>query len=111
MPWYLPPSELRSLAHARSILHLACMARLHTEYTVTCPHTPSHSPFLSRGTAFAALDNGGVCTFPYCGCYTDYDTACLETTVGKPFFVDGRGGVLEVVMFTVKSVCDAPLRD
>lgn len=31
-----------------------------------------------RGAASAAKDNGGVCTFPYCGCWTDFNVTNLR---------------------------------
>jgi hypothetical protein len=54
-----------------------------------------------RGAANAAIENGGSCTFPYCGCYTAWPSECLElsnmTTSGQE------------LSFTLISKCDQPL--
>lgn len=51
--------------------------------------------------ALAAKDNGGTCTFPYCGCWSDYNTACLKTSV--PVVSGGS------YSFTVSNTCAEPL--
>ena len=56
---------------------------------------------LCRGAAYAGNDNGGLCNFPYCACFTAWPSQCLEIsnmqTVGQEF------------SFTLNSKCDQPL--
>lgn len=33
---------------------------------------------MRRGAASAGKNNGGVCTFPYCGCWTDFNVTNLR---------------------------------
>jgi hypothetical protein len=54
-----------------------------------------------RGAAYAGIDNGGLCDFPYCACYTAWPGQCLEISnlqiVGQEY------------SFTLSSKCDEPL--
>ncbi|KAG1664117.1 hypothetical protein FOA52_011940 [Chlamydomonas sp. UWO 241] len=53
------------------------------------------------GLASAGKDNGGLCSFPYCDCWTDFPSDCLQ--VSAPTTVDN------VYSFSVSSQCDEPL--
>ena len=56
---------------------IGCLFRLSS-----CPRTlmtPSLLP-CSSGLALAGNDNGGVTTFPYCGCSTAWNSGCLVAT-------------------------------
>lgn len=71
------------------------------------PATPTLTPIPlhhvpRRSVAHAAKDNGGVCTFPYCGCWTDFNAPCLQ--VSAPV-VSG-----DTYSFTISSTCTAPMR-
>lgn len=56
---------------------------------------------MRRGLASAAKDNGGLCSFPYCNCWTAYDASCLSTSVPV---ISGN-----TYSFTVASNCGQPL--
>lgn len=51
--------------------------------------------------AYAAKDNGGVCSFPYCGCWTDFNTTCLQ--------VSNVAESATQYAFTLRNVCVEPL--
>ncbi|KAG1663608.1 hypothetical protein FOA52_009707 [Chlamydomonas sp. UWO 241] len=53
------------------------------------------------GLAHAAKDNGGLCSFPYCDCWSDFPTQCLK--------VSAPTDVNNTYSFTVYSECDEPL--
>ena len=58
-------------------------------------------PRTRRGLASAAKDNGGLCSFPYCACWTDFPSECLHVT--SPTTVNNT------YSFTILSQCDEPL--
>ncbi|KAG1667958.1 hypothetical protein FOA52_008330 [Chlamydomonas sp. UWO 241] len=53
------------------------------------------------GLASAAKDNGGLCSFPHCDCWTDFPSECLK--VSPPIDVNNT------YSFTIFSECDEPL--
>ena len=69
------------------------LASLHlktwTRQRARAPRSVTHAfPHWCRGAAYAAKDNGGLCTYPYCGCYTDFNSKCLlvtQETVGQSY--------------------------